>query len=325
MSNIQEYNKPLSAVEIRANVNLIQEVMKSVMKKDVHYGVIPGTKKPTLYKAGSEKILSTFRIAVELEVEDLSVYDCFRYRVKARGVLPSGEIVGCGVGECSTDEEKYHWRGVVCPAEWEATPEDRRRIKYSKPTDWNKDGMTQQIRTNPADLANTALKMAKKRAQIDLTLTSTGASDVFDQDIEDLPTEYVEGMDKVAAKGGKPAVQQPQAKTLTDAQKEYFPRIKAALDTIHGTDVEAKKATIKAKSFIPAKGTYKETAGVEDYRTLDGKRVEILAHMLEKLAEKKAIPAEEILPEVCAECGEMFVNGACRNLNGCPEARPEDD
>lgn len=320
MSNLEIYNRPLTAPEIRANVNLIQEVMKAVMKKDVHYGVIPGTQKPTLYKAGSEKILSTFRIAVELEVEDLSTYDCFRYRVKARGIIPSGEIVGCGIGECSTDEEKYKWRGVVCPAEWEATPEDRKRIKYSRPNNYNKDGITQQIRTNPADLANTVLKMAKKRAQIDLTLTATGASDVFDQDIEDLPEEYRDGMQSDRPQSGKPVVQQPQAKKLSETQSKYFPRIKAALDTLHGTDTEAKKATIKKESTIPAKGDYPEKEGIEDYRQIDGKRLEILAHKIETLAEKKV----DELPVICAECNEPITNGACRNMT-CPEGKPENE
>lgn len=219
-------NRPLTAAEIRANVNLIQEVMKAVMKKEIHYGTIPGTNKPTLYKAGSEKILSTFRIAVELEVEDLSTPDCFRYRVKARGVIPSGEIVGCGIGECSTDEEKYRWRTAVNDKEWNATPEDRKRIKYSRPSQYNKEGETRQIRTNPADLANTVLKMAKKRAQIDLTLTATAASDVFEQDIEDLPEEYRDGMSG-EPKGGKPTVAQPQSKSeaengdkITEAMKK---------------------------------------------------------------------------------------------------------
>lgn len=323
MSNLEIYNRPLTAPEIRANVNLIQEVMKAVMKKDVHYGVIPGTNKPTLYKAGSEKILSTFRIAVELEVEDLSTIDCFRYRVKARGVLPSGEVVGCGIGECSTDEEKYKWRGVVCPAEWEATSEDRKRIKYSRPNNYNKDGITQQIRTNPADLANTALKMAKKRAQIDLTLTATGASDVFDQDIEDLPEEYRDGMQDHQPKG-KPVVSQPQAKSakMTETQAKYFPRIKAALDIIHGADMEAKKATIKEQSAIPAKGDYPAKEGIEDYRTIDGKRLEILTHKIEQIAEK--IQDKEVLPEMCSECHQPFINGACRNMT-CPEAKPEDE
>jgi hypothetical protein len=50
-----------------------------------------------------------------------------------------------------------------------------------------------QIRTEPADLANTILKMAKKRALIDAVLTATAASDIFTQDIEDLPPEYQAG------------------------------------------------------------------------------------------------------------------------------------
>ena len=47
----------LTAADIRKNVNLIQEVMKNVMKKDVHYGTVPGCGiKPVLLKPGAEKI-----------------------------------------------------------------------------------------------------------------------------------------------------------------------------------------------------------------------------------------------------------------------------
>ena len=38
-----------------------------------------------------------------------------------------------------------------------------------------------------ADTYNTVLKMAKKRAQVDATLTVVGASDILTQDLEDLP------------------------------------------------------------------------------------------------------------------------------------------
>ena len=195
-SLVVNVNKPLTAQEIGASKALVQRVMAAVMKSDVHYGIIPGTKKPTLYKPGSEAILSTFRIAVMPEIQDISTNDEIRYRVLARGVLPDGTVVGCGVGECSTGEEKYKWRGAVCDEEYDETPENRRRIKFA--SKWNdktrKKEMSKikQVRTEPADLANTVLKMAKKRAQIDLTLTATGASDVFDQDIEDLPAEFVD-------------------------------------------------------------------------------------------------------------------------------------
>ena len=176
--------RSLSAVDLREHVNLIQEVMQAVMKKDTHYGVIPGCKQPSLYKAGSEVLLTTFRIAVSVHVEDLSTPDCIRYRVRTVGTHQgSGVVVGEGIGECSSDEEKYKWRRCFTKDEFDATPESRRRLKFTK---YGKD---MQVRTEPADLANTVLKMAKKRAQIDLTLTATAASDIFTQDVEDIPEE----------------------------------------------------------------------------------------------------------------------------------------
>jgi hypothetical protein len=188
-----------TAHEIRRNVNLIQEVIKSVFKQDTHYGIIPGCKQKSLYKAGAEKILATFRIAVDPEVEDLSTPDEVRYRVRVRGFTPDGRLVGVGIGECSSNEEKYAWRAAVSDAEFKATDELRRRVKYYK-----NGGTVNQVRTNPADVANTVLKMGKKRSQIDLCLTATAASDVFTQDIEDLPPEYVEGMMENAPQPPKP-------------------------------------------------------------------------------------------------------------------------
>lgn len=206
-----------TAAEVRAQINRIQEVMRAVMQKDTHYGVIPGTPKPTLYKAGSEVLLTTFRIAVDPIVEDLSTHDEVRYRVIARGVhQATGTVIGAGVGECSSNEEKYRWRNAVCDEEFDETPEDRKRIKWQK----GRDNAYQraQIRTVPADVANTVLKMAKKRAQIDLTLTALAASDCFTQDIEDLPEELREVADHDGAPEsnerarGRPQTQAPRSR-----------------------------------------------------------------------------------------------------------------
>jgi hypothetical protein len=209
-NEVVQYVKPLTAVQVKANVQLIQQVMADVMIKDVHYGTIPGTQKPTLYKAGSEKILATFRIAAyPKEIEDLSTDDEIRYRVKVHGVAMENDMVlfGVGIGECSSSEEKYKWRKPVCDEEYNETPEDRRRLKWFKGYGDKPPYQQKQIRTNPSDVANTVLKMAKKRGQIDMTLTATGASDVFDQDLEDLPEGLV---GEVAEK--KPPVKAPQKK-----------------------------------------------------------------------------------------------------------------
>ncbi len=192
MSNeVMVSDKPLTALEIQQQVNTIQHVMNQVMKKDVHYGVIPGTKTPSLYKPGAEKIMATFRLSADPEVNDMSDSDQIRYQVKVRLVSCGGLFVGAGIGECSSNEEKYKWRRAICDEEFEECSPDRRREKWSKGFQNKPNYKQKQIRTEPADLANTILKMAKKRALIDAVLTVTAASDCFTQDIEDLPEEYI--------------------------------------------------------------------------------------------------------------------------------------
>lgn len=179
-------NRSLTAEDVRAQVNLMQDVMQKVMKDGTHYGKIPGTQSKSLYKAGAEKLMATFRLAAKPEVEDLSENGEIAYRVTVILLTANGTFVGAGIGECSSAEEKYSWRAAVHKKEWDATPENRRRVKYYR------DGKeVQQVRTNPADVANTILKMAKKRAQVDAVITATAASDIFTQDIEDLPEEVV--------------------------------------------------------------------------------------------------------------------------------------
>lgn len=177
-----------SLVEIRERVNLVQEVMRGIMKVNTHYGTIPGTPKPTLYKPGAEVLCVTFRIAQKYEIIDLSDEFTARFRVTCVGRHQVSDIVlGEGVGECSSAEEKYKWRAAVCAEEFDLTPERMRRVKFAK---WKGNVEKKiQVRTEAADLSNTVLKMACKRAMIAMTLNVTAASDIFTQDIEDLPEE----------------------------------------------------------------------------------------------------------------------------------------
>lgn len=181
-----------------AQVKAIQEIMKAVMKEGVHFGVIPGCQQPSLYKPGSEALLSAFKVSVEPEVKEIRDGNHITYQVRCFGRhMATGILIGVGVGEASTAEDKYAWRAAVCDEEYEDTPEDKRRVKWNKgkwvdgkpSPGWS----VKQVRTNPADIANTVLKMAKKRAQIDLCLTSLAASDIFTQDVEDLPEEFLDG------------------------------------------------------------------------------------------------------------------------------------
>lgn len=189
----------MSVAAMTERINAIQTVTRSKMIENVHYGIIPGTKKPTLYKAGSEMLLVMFQIGPQVDVLDLCSADKIKYRVTASGVhIPTGRVIGQGIGECSSGEEKYKWRNAVCDEEFDETPESQRRVKWVKTWEAGRPNFLQskQVRTVPDDLGNTVLKMAKKRAQIDMTLTALGVSDLFNQDIEDLPAELRQSADE---------------------------------------------------------------------------------------------------------------------------------
>lgn len=230
----------MSVAAMTDRINAIQTVTRNKMITDVHYGIIPGTKKPTLYKAGSEMLLTMFQIGTQVSVEDLSDADRIKYRVIVTGVhTPSGRILGQGVGECSTGEEKYKWRNAVCDEEFDGTQEGLRRVKWSKTWEAGKPTFYQyrQVRTAPDDLGNTVLKMAKKRAQIDMTLTALGVSDLFNQDIEDLPAELRQS----AGEEGGP--------TMAAGPAEH-PGMKAAATTQELVKIMNALAPAEKKKFV---------------------------------------------------------------------------
>jgi hypothetical protein len=189
-------------------LNRLKEIQKSIMKVGVHYGKVPGCKQDSLWQPGSQVLNVAFGLGQEpIEIQEFRTDDEIRYRVKTRVFqIATGLTIAYGVGECSSSEDKYAWRRVTGPKEWEATADDKRRVKFSKDYDSGDEKETQQIRTNPADVANTILKMATKRSEIKGTINALAASEVFTQDIEDLP----EGMDIERGKGKsqstKPAV-----------------------------------------------------------------------------------------------------------------------
>jgi hypothetical protein len=204
-----------TADDMKTHVQRIQQVMKAVMKDGTHYGKIPGTPKPSLWKPGAEVLCVTFHIAPSYRVDDLSDEDCIRYQMTCVGTHQrTSAILGEGMGECSSNEEKYKWRRTTGPKEFEATEERRRRVKYGYDREARAEYEVRQVRTEPADIANTVLKMACKRAQIAMTLNVTAASDIFTQDLEDLPPEIREGMeseDGDRGHRGKPTTREPKA------------------------------------------------------------------------------------------------------------------
>lgn len=163
-----------NALSIIDNVNLqqvsgtmqkisqFQAVVQQTLKQNHDFGIVPGTgSKPTLLKPGAEKILMLMGLSSEYEiVEKVQDYDkgFFAYTVRCL-LTKNGMVITQGLGHCNSKEKKYT---------------SEKQDLYM--------------------LGNTCLKMAKKRAQVDATLTVAALSEIFTQDIEDMdlsgnPTE----------------------------------------------------------------------------------------------------------------------------------------
>lgn len=196
----------MAVSEIIGHVTMVQEVMRAVMKPEIHFGKIPGAgDRLTLFKPGAEVLCMAFRIADSYVIEDLSTDDKIRYRVTCIGThQTTGTVLGSGMGEAMTSEEKYKWRKAICTEEFEATPANMRRKKFGKA----KGGgfyMQEQVRTEQDDLANTVLKMANKRAKIAMTINVTACGDMFGQDLEDMDDALRDHLTRHGEDGQAPA------------------------------------------------------------------------------------------------------------------------
>ena len=81
-------------------INKMHQLMKTVMKVDVHYGVIPGCAKPSLFLPGAQVIKVAFKLGTKYTVDDLSLPGEKTYRVTAEVYDQlSGTVLGYGVGE----------------------------------------------------------------------------------------------------------------------------------------------------------------------------------------------------------------------------------
>jgi len=226
----------MSVGALSAQIIKIQEVMSMAMKEGIHYGVIPGTDKPTLLKAGAEKLAFVFRLAPSFDIkrEDLPGNHREFTIVCTLTHIPTGKIMGQGVGSCSTMEKKYRYRlgdaektdKQVPQSYWTLRKTDANKAQellggkgfVTKKIDnvWWICKKSEDHTENPdlADTYNTVLKMAKKRAQVDATLTATACSDCFNQDLDEIegfaekmrkPEDEAPAEPKAEAKAEKPA------------------------------------------------------------------------------------------------------------------------
>ena len=180
----------------------VQDLLKSQMQEDVHFGKIPGTgDKPTLLKSGAEMLRMVFNLRTTCNKDDVEITNEGNghktYEICMHISNKDKEIIATGLGTCSTMESKYKYRSQLTdrkvPSEyWESR--DKALLGGSQYSPKKVKGawlISERVEhDNPADYYNTVKKMAKKRAMADGILTATCSSDLFTQDLEDLNANF---------------------------------------------------------------------------------------------------------------------------------------
>lgn len=188
---------------------LLAEYVNSQMVKGTDYGEIPGTNKPTLLKPGAEKLTDLFRCTPKFKlIKEVEDYDknlfayTFRVQLFQRD---AAAVLAEGFGSANSREGRYRWRNAqpkcpVCGKEslfrskkdpgfycWAKKggcgakfAEGDAKVKAAF------DGAGRIENDDVATLANTILKMAKKRALVDGAIALARVSDLFTQDVEDM-------------------------------------------------------------------------------------------------------------------------------------------
>jgi len=185
---------PVLIKERLVEIKAFQMLVQSQLEEGKDYGVIPGTKKPTLLKPGAEKIIKLLLLGDEYEIiekiEDFSK-PLFHYVVRCKLIShETGQIASEGLGSCNSMEDKYRYRWL-----WEnqLSDEQKELLKQKQLTFKSFKGKNEKwykkIRTINEDiytLVNTFLKMAKKRSAVDAALSVGRLSNLFTQDMEDI-------------------------------------------------------------------------------------------------------------------------------------------
>lgn len=237
---------PAASLEsVLATYQWKKEFIEQVLKRDVDYGVTPGTSdKPSLKKPGAEKMASFFGLASVFEdvkvVEDWTGQDhggepFFYYRQTCK-LYRADRLIGSADGSCNSWEKKYRYRNSerVCPncgkpAIIKGKQEygggfvcfARKGGCGTKFADTDPQIIGQEVGQikNPdvSELVNTILKMAQKRALVAAVLIATNASDYFTQDLDD----FVTG--EIIDANVRPATPPPAPENISQETGEVIP------------------------------------------------------------------------------------------------------
>ena len=218
----------------KGQLALLEQFVHDVLRPNQDFGTIPGTTRPTLLKPGASNIISAFNCHAEPHI-DTEILDTGDETGDAHAIYTvhvdvisnlTGNVVSRGFGQCNSYERKYRYRqdqrrcpecgaaaiikgkeqfggGWLCWAK-----KDGCGAKFKDGAPAIEGQSAGQIENpDPLDQANTYLKMAIKRAEVDAALRLPGVARFFTQDIEDImggPVSDIESAEEVSTPASKP-------------------------------------------------------------------------------------------------------------------------
>ncbi len=233
-----------------ASIEAFQRLVRARLHAPRDYARLPGTERETLLKPGAQKVAKLLKCSdIYVVLSELLDWDrpLFAYTVKCQlvSMLDGKTIWSEGLGECNSREPRYRYRKAqrTCPAcGAEAILKSKhepgwfcwqKRDGCGANFNLNDPAITEQVvgrveNEDPAELVNTFLKMARKRALVDAALSAGDLSELFTQDMD----EQFTGDD------GSSVEEEPQQATrrdgrtrgpVIDGQPQRAPRQKEAV------------------------------------------------------------------------------------------------
>jgi hypothetical protein len=148
-------NAGMSHEDFLERFNKVLWIKQNLMKEGTHFGLIPKVgDKPSLFQPGAQMLNIIFQHAPSYKRDVQPIGDDYLFNIDCTLThFPTGLVVGAGMGGGSTGEKRFQKKDTL-------------------------------------DVYNSALKMTAKRAYVAATISCTGVSELFTQDIEDNPELY---------------------------------------------------------------------------------------------------------------------------------------
>ena len=211
-----------TVAEMLAKRQLLETFFSTVMVPGKHYGIIPGTKTPSLLKTGAEFLRMAFHLEVEMEITTREVdWGSGLVSIDSRCTLRDvdGRVVGQADANANSLEAKFHWRWVG--EKYMPSHIDKSTLTWREQS--SRYGTYKEYRVpneEVGDLLHVVTRYSEKRCFVAAIHQATGASVIFSEVLDDDQLEMPKAKRQPAPAGARTEAKPPAAKPAAAAPQK---------------------------------------------------------------------------------------------------------